>query len=506
MTPASLAEDPVAKRAHLASLGFSLSPHLTWLHMRAAFIAGIGFFTDAYDMFAINVTLLILGYVYYGTSFNMVPPLTDMSVKLSSLFGIIVGQVLFGWLADRIGRRRVYAIEMALIITGTVASCFASNAVRGITVFGMLCIWRFLLGLGLGGDITLTGVIASEFAHTSRRGAILAAVFAMQGLGILAAAGVSALVLAAFHSTLHDDPFALDYVWRIILAVGLLPAVTSLVLRLRIPETPRYLQEQHLRKQANPIEADPATKVTWTEFFTYFRLWHRNRVLIGTAIAWFCADLVFYGTQLNAGTMLRMFGLAERSEPYIELMYNITGQILLALTGTIPGYIAAVFLVDRVGRRNLQLFGFILLTLTYLALAVTYWYLLLYSSAGFIALFAVAQFFLALGPSITTFMIPAEVFPTRYRATAFGIAAATGKVGAITAQIGFAQIQGVDGPGLFLDRLFYIFTGVMVLGVFATVLVPETRGKSLEKLEQEMNDGPPPPPPKVERSESEFDV
>jgi len=108
----------------------------------------------------------------------------------------------------------------------------------------------------------------------------------------------------------------------------------------------------------------------------------------------------------------------------------------------------------------------------------------------------VAQFFLALGPATTTFVIPAEVFPTRYRSTAFGLAAAFGKLGAIVSQVGFSMINlPVDGLGigvsLTLDTLMYVFAGVMVLGLIATVLIKETMGKSLEELQDEM-DAPPP--------------
>jgi len=277
-----------------------------------------------------------------------------------------------------------------------------------------------------------------------------------------------------------------------------------LLLRLRIPETPRYLHEQHVRAtlyMANggagrAYGLQNSGSATWGEFFAYFRPWYRARVLIGVSLAWFCSDLVYYGTQLNNSTILRMSGIYNPSNPFGELLQNVIGQLIMALLGTVPGYLAAIFLIDRIGRRALQFIGFGVLAVIYCGFAVAYWYLLFYSYIAFIAVFAVAQFFLALGPATTTFVIPAEVFPTRYRTTAFGLAAAVGKLGAIVSQVGFSMINlPVDGEGigvsLMLDTLMYVFAGVMVLGVIATVLVKETIGKSLEELQDEM-DAPPP--------------
>jgi hypothetical protein len=93
---------------------------------------------------------------------------------------------------------------------------------------------------------------------------------------------------------------------------------------------------------------------------------------------------------------------------------------------------------------------------------------------------SLANFFQNFGPNTTTFIVPGEAFPTRYRSTAHGIAAASGKLGAIIAQVGFAQLRDRGGPNMFIKHILQIFALFMLTGLFATLLIPETKGRTLE--------------------------
>ncbi|KAF9204143.1 Inorganic phosphate transporter pho84 [Haplosporangium sp. Z 27] len=108
-----------------------------------------------------------------------------------------------------------------------------------------------------------------------------------------------------------------------------------------------------------------------------------------------------------------------------------------------------------------------------------------YSAALFVILFALTQFFQNFGPNATTFVIPGEVFPTRYRSTGHGIAAGSGKLGAIIAQVGFAQLKDRGGSNAGIPTLLKIFALFMLIGFFVTFLIPETKGKTLEELSNE---------------------
>jgi len=97
---------------------------------------------------------------------------------------------------------------------------------------------------------------------------------------------------------------------------------------------------------------------------------------------------------------------------------------------------------------------------------------------GFVFLYCLTDFFQNFGPNVTTFVIPGEIFPTRYRSTAHGISAASGKLGAIIAQVAFSKITS-------LRTILEIFAFFMLTGIFSTLLLPETKGKSLEELNEE---------------------
>lgn len=130
-----------------------------------------------------------------------------------------------------------------MIVGFTVVSSFAADTKSGLSVIGMLILWRFFLGVGIGGDYPLSAIITSEFANTKNRGAMIAAVFAMQGFGILAGSITSLLVLYCFKSLIMEDQENLDYVWRIIIGLGALPGLVAIYFRLTIPETPRFTME-----------------------------------------------------------------------------------------------------------------------------------------------------------------------------------------------------------------------------------------------------------------------
>ncbi|RKP12277.1 phosphate:H+ symporter [Piptocephalis cylindrospora] len=486
-----------------------------WYHIRACLISGIGFFTDAYDIFIIGLVTQMLGYMYWGDEVNknVVPAHIDLGLKVSASCGTLVGQLVFGWLGDRFGRKRVYGTEIIIIVLATFTSAFAANTERGIPLWGMLVMWRVILGFGIGGDYPLSATITSEFASTRHRGAMMSAVFAMQGFGILAGALTATVVLACFQTSIDNDIMMLDYVWRICIGLGAVPGFVAIYFRLTIPETPRYTMDvkgdskaankdlaQRMRADGiavvpldgsnsinEPIETEedegiaPA-KASWSDFFRHFGQWRYGKVLIGTAVSWFALDVAFYGINLNNSIILTAIGYADSGTPYHELFRAATGNIIIVLLGAVPGYWVSVFTIDRIGRKTIQLMGFGILTVLFIVLGAAYHKILDTSTVLFIVLFTLAQFFQNFGPNVTTFVIPGEVFPTRYRSTAHGISAASGKLGAIVAQVGFSNLKDIGGKNAFMDKLLIIFAVFMFLGFCVTWLIPETKGKSLEEL------------------------
>ncbi|KAL0252688.1 phosphate:H+ symporter [Cryptococcus tetragattii IND107] len=499
------------RRAALAEID---EARFSWFHAKACVVAGVGFFTDAYDIFSISIAATMIGYVYHNGGSNTSNQ--DLGIKVAHSIGTFFGQLAFGYLADHIGRKRMYGVELMIIIVGTLGQAVAGHA-PGVNIYGVLIMWRFIMGIGIGGDYPVSSVITSEFAARKIRGRMMAAVFSAQGWGNFACAIVAVIVVAAYKSSIKSQPLddlkAVDQAWRLIIGIGCVPAVIALYFRLTIPETPRYTMdvERNIKQASQDVDAYIATgeyvadsvqindraevpKASWSDFARHFGQWKNGKVLLGTAWSWFALDIAFYGLGLNSSTILSTIGfgsstkLPTKQENIYQTLYNVAvGNIILAVGGLLPGYYFTMAFVDSWGRKPIQLMGFILLTIIFVCMGFGYDKMLSTDSGkkAFVFLYCMANFFQNFGPNSTTFIIPGEVFPTRYRSTAHGISAASGKLGAIVAQVGFSRLINIGGKNKFLKHILEIFALFMLTGIFSTLLLPETKNQSLEDLSQE---------------------
>ena len=122
-----------------------------WYHVRAILVAGIGFFTDAYDIFAIGIVTTMLGVVYWQDESlaaavrGTIPANSDTAIKVATSGGTVIGQLGFGWLADMVGRKKMYGLELILIIFSTVAQALSSDS-PSMSIVGTIIFWRVLMG------------------------------------------------------------------------------------------------------------------------------------------------------------------------------------------------------------------------------------------------------------------------------------------------------------------------------------------------------------------------
>ncbi|KZT22015.1 phosphate permease [Neolentinus lepideus HHB14362 ss-1] len=501
------------RRAALAEVD---NAKFSWFHVKVCLVAGVGFFTDAYDIFAINIASTMLGYVYghkFALNFNQ-----SLGVKVATPVGNVFGQLIFGWLADVLGRKRMYGIELMIIIVATFGQAISGDG-HAVGIIGVLVVWRFLMGIGIGGDYPLSAVISSEFSSARIRGRLMTAVFASQGWGQLAGAIVAMVLVAAYKTSLLNDPYPVlnhvDYMWRLLIGLGCIPGCVALYFRLTIPETPRFTMdiERNVVQAAQDVENvlstgkfyhDPdavvqkaqTPRASRRDFFAYFSKWENGKVLLGTAYSWFALDIAFYGLGLNSSVVLTAIGYASPSPKSTHAAYHslrniCVGNIILSVAGLIPGYWVAFLFIDTWGRKPIQLMGFTILTILFIIMGFAYDKLTATSSAraAFVFLYCLANFFQNFGPNTTTFIVPGEAFPTRYRSTAHGISAAAGKVGAIVAQVGFARLVNIGGTNNFVKHILEIFAFFMLTGIFSTLLLPETKGRTLEDVSNEDQNG-----------------
>lgn len=484
-----------------------------WYHFTAIVIAGMGFFTDAYDLFCISLVTKLLGRLYYykdgSPNPGTLPSNVAAAVNGVAFCGTLSGQLFFGWLGDKMGRKRVYGMTLMLMVICSIA-CGLSFGENPASVMATLCFFRFWLGFGIGGDYPLSATIMSEYANKKTRGAFIAAVFAMQGFGILAGGMVAIIVSAAFKAKYPVPPYKVDpigstppqadYVWRIIVMFGAIPAALTYYWRMKMPETARYTAL--VAKNAKQAAADMSRvlqveleaeqgKIEDREQGNDFGLFSMQFVrrhglhLVGTTSTWFLLDIAFYSQNLFQKDIFTAIGWIPKAKEMSALdeVFRIArAQTLIALCSTVPGYWFTVAFIDKIGRFAIQLMGFFFMTVFMFALAIPYHHWTLKSNRiGFVVIYSLTFFFANFGPNATTFVVPAEIFPARLRSTCHGISAAAGKAGAIVGAFGFQYAE--KGIGV---RNTLITLGVVnFLGIVFTFLVPESKGRSLEEISGE---------------------
>lgn len=471
----------------------------------------------------------MLGIVYFqGNAANpgvMSTP-QDTAIKVATSAGTVLGQLGFGALADIVGRKKMYGLELIVMIVAVLAQAL-SSASPSVSIIGVIIFWRVIMGIGIGGDYPLSSIITSEFATTKWRGAMMGAVFAMQGIGQMAGALVMLIVTKGFEGSLRSSTaygncggvcgLAVDKMWRVLIGFGAVPGCIALYFRLTIPETPRYTfdvqrdveqavadQEKFNAGKHGTATVDAVThaqgvaegqaltvpKASWKDFFAFYGRFRNFRVLFGTAFSWFTLDVAFYGLGLNSSTVLQAINYGGGATTYQKLYNLAAGNCILIIAGAIPGYWVTVALVDTVGRKPIQLMGFTILTILFCIWGFAYEKL---SGNAQFALYVLVQFFFNFGPNATTFIVPGECFPTRYRSTSHGISAASGKIGSIIAQAAIAPLRtrGATKANAnpWLNHVMQIFALFMLLGIFSTLLIPETKRKTLEDLANDWDMG-----------------
>ncbi|KAL7746499.1 hypothetical protein RI367_008149 [Sorochytrium milnesiophthora] len=498
---------------------------LNRFHIKAVILSGIGFFTDAYDIFIINIAIPMIAFIWFFqenkslAKTDHMPTGTKAFLKASTQIGTLIGQLLFGYLSDKLGRKSMFGVVLAIMIGATLNTALAGDT-KGVFGIGfMLIFWRLILGIGIGGDYPISAVITSEFATVNRRGMMVAMVFAMQGLGVLVGSLCGIIVLVAMKDQLVAPDAKsvyvpnVDNVWRLLFFLGIIPACIAMYWRLGLPETPRYnvikgngdVAMQDMAKIVGSEDGSQA-KLTSNDniavetkspvaaaapvpvgpqptFRQVFGNWKNGKVLLGTAMCWFLLDIGFYGVQLNQSDIIKFMGYGDGATAY-DYFYNLAiGNLIVSLCGTVPGYWFSVFLIERMGRIKIQLMGFGILSIIFIVLTACFHSLA--GTTGMVALFTAANFFFNFGPNTTTFILPAEIFPTRFRSTCHGISAAAGKLGAIIAGFGFDVLRGKNNEHI--QIVLGIFSVCMIAGFFFTFLIPETKGRTLEELEEEFD-------------------
>jgi MFS family permease len=397
-----------------------------------------------------------------------------------------VGAAVFGPLTDKVGRKGMYLLDLLFFVV------FAGLSALAWDVWS-LASFRFLLGIGIGADYPISACYVSETMPARLRGRMISSTIGFQAVGMLfgALAGLVIVVAVADVSA-----------WRWMLALGVVPALLVVLLRSSVPESPRWLAAHGRQAEADaaaaeltggPVGAGPAP--ARPELPPALPAQPPLRLLLGkemrrrtilACVPWFLLDIAAYGVGLFTPVILMSLafggaGLA-RGDPFLAReVSSVEGAVFLDLF-LVVGFALAILLIDRVGRMPLQIGGF-------LAMAVGLGILALAGTGGrqnvplVFAGFILFNTLMNAGPNTTTYVLPSEVFPTRLRATAHGLASASGKLGAALGIFFLPVLQAALGLGPTL----LVVASAAVLGAAVTWLTTvETAGRPLEDFEAEV--------------------
>ncbi len=433
-------------------------------HLRAVIGSGMGFFTDAYDLFIIGAALVLIKAQWAPNKYML------GLVGSTALIAAFVGAFIFGRLGDILGRKKIYVLVSIVMGLGALASAFSPNII-------WLIVFRFVMGVGIGGDYPMSAVMTSEYANTKDRGKLVGMVFSMQAAGLVVGPIVAITLLAS-----GIPP---HLAWRLMLGLGSLPALAVIIMRMRLPESPRYLAhvrgkgleaQQNLAKisraSLGPVNASQAVakRLTFWQFISNPKY---LVTLIGTAGTWFLFDYAYYGNSISMPLVLK--AVAPHATPIASMAWTL----IVFSVAAVPGYILAVLKMDKIGHRKLQLIGFSFMGIAFGIIGLVPHITTMI--VPFLLVFGASYFFAEFGPNTTTFVMASELYPTSVRTTGHGLSAGVAKVGAFIGVFIFPVLEGTLGlrGTLFITFIFAIG------GVLLTLLLPEPSQQSLELISGE---------------------
>lgn len=439
---------------------------------RNTYVAAFSNLGTAYNLVNINLAHVVMENEYCGGD-NCKDAVTYAGT--ACIAGTIVGQLTFGYVGDCLGRSCALKLTQVLTILGALMSAFvwAFDKNDPKSVFTALSVVRFVLGVGVGGVYPLAATIAAESSEDTSRGRSVSLVFSMQGIGTLLVPLLGMLFVSIFGSYIDRHAASEQYpgiVWRLLLGVGAIPGIILMFVRTQSPVQSQSAEAPTVTSGPRPrtmtLREALATRAYWPKIF-------------GCAVGWFLFDVTFYGNTLFAPTVLKaVFHEGSASTPLLgpDLDDNLCLQMtILALIG-LPGYYVSVLFMDELGRKAIQLQGFIMMTVLYGGLAL---FLHALQSQAFLLLFiyGLTYFFSNFGPNSTTFVLPSETFPFEVRSSLNGFCAASGKLGAFIGSSGFKPVVNRFGTSV----VFSVCAACAVLGALVTVFfVEDRRGRSME--------------------------
>lgn len=420
-------------------------------------IVGAATFFDGYTVIAIAYAMPVL-----VKEWNLTPSQTGMILSMGYL-GQLIGAVLFGWLAEKVGRLKVLLFTILLFVSMDVACLFAAGAAS-------MMLFRFVQGIGTGGEVPVASAYINEIIGSKGRGRFFLLYEVMFLFGLVGAGLIGYFLVPT-------------YGWKAMFVVGLIPAILMIPLRWFLKESPRWLAANGRYEEADAIvtrmeqsalaagKALPEPKITarpvqkksdWRELFQGIYL---KRTLSIWAM-WFCAYMVANGTITWLPTLYRQtFNLPLETSIFYGFMTSAAGVVAA---------IICALLIDKVGRKRWYTGALLLAPVPLILLA---W--LGATSATQVLILGGLAYAILQTVTFSLYLYSAEIYPTRLRALGTGTGSAWLRLGSSAGPILVGTVMSSFG----IQYVFATFAVVVLIGAVITMMFAvETKGKALEEL------------------------
>ena len=391
---------------------------------RLLFTSGMGWMFDAMDVGLLSFIMASIKMDWHLSNAQM------GWMGASNSIGMAIGAIAFGMMADRIGRKRVFIATLLLFALASGLSAIA-------TTFSVLLALRFLIGMGLGGELPVAATYVSERVPDHERGRVVVLLESFWALGWLLAALIAYFVIPRFPA---------DTGWRVALLLGAAPVFYALYLRRQLPDDLPSVKQNNTPP--------------WTERLV--ALWQEpcRRATLMLWILWFTVVFSYYGMFLWLPSVMMSKGF---------VLIKSFEYVLLMTLAQLPGYFTAAWLIERQGRK------FVLVTYL-IGTAVSAWGFGAATTKEMLLVSGAFLSFFNLGAWGALYAYSPENYPAPIRTSGVGTAAAIGRVGGI---LGPLAIPFFGAQGWGTDAIFFLFAVVVLVGAAAVALLGKETTPSL---------------------------
>lgn len=395
--------------------------------------------------------------VIIGVALEQLTPVLHLDAEwigllgAATLAGLFIGTTLFGYISDKVGRRKMFLIDIVAIGVISVATMFVTSPFE-------LLIMRLLIGIVIGADYPIATSMVTEFSNTHQRAFSMGFIAAMWYVGATCANLVGYCL------------YEMEGGWRWMLGSAFIPCLIILIGRFDLPESPRWLLRKGRVEECDQMmiklfgervvfEEEPPKETRFSQLFTRR---HFPFVLFIAAI-WTCQVIPMFAIYTFGPQIVGLLGLEQGRSATL-------GNMIISLFFML-GCIPAMFWLDSIGRRPLLIGSFAMMTLALAALGF-------FPGLGIglvVMMFAIYAFFSG-GPGILQWLYPNELFPTDIRASAVGVIMSLSRIGTIVSVWGLPIFIANHG----ISNVMLIGAAISLVGLLISmVFAPETRGLNL---------------------------